>query len=74
MTATRSCSPTPTATTFAGRSNIISTSIADLPPDIKFIEPDQEEVAVAEDGQLRIRVQASDPDYGLRHVTLQARA
>ena len=72
MTATRSCSPTPTATASAGRSDITSTSIRDLPPEIEIVEPEQEEVEVAEDGQLRIRVHAFDPDYGLRHVTLQA--
>ena len=44
----------------------------DLKPEISIDQPQQEEVAVAEDGQLRIRVGASDPDYGLRHVTLQA--
>ncbi|MEI8376535.1 MAG: hypothetical protein WCJ35_27270, partial [Planctomycetota bacterium] len=44
----------------------------DLPPDIAIVEPHQEDVAVAEDGQLRIRVHAFDSDFALRHVTLQA--
>ena len=44
----------------------------DLPPNIEIVEPLQEEVAVAEDGQLRIRVRAFDPDFALRQVTLQA--
>ncbi|MGO9111878.1 MAG: hypothetical protein ACLP9L_21845 [Thermoguttaceae bacterium] len=44
----------------------------DLPPDIEIVEPRQEEVNVSEDGQLRIRVHAFDPDFALRYVTLQA--
>ena len=43
----------------------------DLSPIIEIVEPRKEDVEVPEDGQLRIRVHAFDPDYGLRYVTLQ---
>ncbi|MGA2502351.1 MAG: hypothetical protein ABSH20_31810, partial [Tepidisphaeraceae bacterium] len=43
----------------------------DLPPEVEIVEPHPAEVRVAEDGQLRIRVHAFDPDFALRHVSLQ---
>src|SRR5208282_735775 len=43
----------------------------DLKPEIAIVEPHQEEVEIAEDGQRPIRLHAFDPDYALRHVTLQ---
>jgi len=44
----------------------------DLPPTIAIVEPSREDVAMAENGQLRIRVHALDPDFALRRVTLEA--
>ena len=49
----------------------------DLKPVIEIVEPrvepHQEYISLPEDGQLRIRVHSFDPDFALRHVTLQAR-
>jgi hypothetical protein len=45
--------------------------LRDLPPEVQIVEPAEEEVAVAENGQLDIRVRAVDPDFGLRHVVLR---
>ncbi len=44
----------------------------DLPPVVQIDKPLQEVVEMPEDGQLPIHVKASDPDFGLRHVTIQA--
>ena len=41
--------------------NTTSTSIRDLPPDVEIVEPQQQEVDVAEDGQLPIGVTPSIP-------------
>ena len=46
--------------------------IRDLPPEVQLVEPRQEEVRVAVNGELSIRVRAKDPDFGLRRVTLRA--
>lgn len=45
--------------------------LRDLPPEVQVVEPAEEEVAVAENGQLDIRVRAADPDFGLRQVVLR---
>jgi len=42
----------------------------DQPPTIEIVEPSKEEVTVAENGQLQMRVHAFDPDFALRRVTL----
>ena len=46
--------------------------IRDLPPEVRLVEPQQEEVQVAVDGKLTIEVLAEDPDFALRRVTLRA--
>jgi len=46
--------------------------IPDLPPEIQVIEPRKEEVQLAEDGRLEIRVRAEDPDFALRKVAVRA--
>ena len=46
--------------------------IRDLPPEVQLVEPQQEEVQVAADGKLAIKVWAKDPDFALRRVTLRA--
>lgn len=46
--------------------------IRDLPPKIHLLDPPQEEVQLAEDGRLEIRVDAVDPDFALRKVVLRA--
>jgi hypothetical protein len=46
--------------------------IPDLPPEIQLIDPQQEEVQLAEGGQLEIRVRAQDPDFALQKVVLRA--
>ncbi len=46
--------------------------IRDLPPEVRVVEPQQEEVNVAASGGLDIKVRADDPDFALRRVTLQA--
>ncbi len=50
--------------------------IRDLPPEIAFIEPKvdpKQEIPLAERGSLRLVVEAADPDFKLRKVTLHAR-
>jgi len=46
--------------------------IADLPPEIRFVDPPPEETELAEDGMLELRVRAEDPDFALRRVVLRA--
>ncbi len=46
--------------------------IRDLPPEVKFTSPEQEESQVTEDGRLELGVWAQDPDFGLRRVLLRA--
>jgi hypothetical protein len=46
--------------------------IRDLPPEVRLVEPQKDEVQVAVDGELAIKVWARDPDFGLRRVTLRA--
>ncbi len=46
--------------------------IRDLPPEVALLEPREQQVRVAADGQLTIRVRAEDPDFGLRRVSLRA--
>ena len=43
----------------------------DLKPEITIVEPHQEESEVAVNGELSIRLHAFDPDFALRHVSLQ---
>jgi hypothetical protein len=44
----------------------------DLAPEVALLEPEAEETTVAEDGKLEIKVRASDPDYALRRVAIEA--
>jgi collagen type III alpha len=46
--------------------------IRDLPPEVQLVEPQQEEVPLAEGGRLEIRVRAQDPDFALKQVVLKA--
>jgi len=46
--------------------------LRDLPPDVQIVEPQEENIQLAENGQLEFRVRASDPDFGLRRVALRA--
>ena len=46
--------------------------LPDLPPEVQFLEPQRDDVAVAADGEINLKVRASDPDFGLRRVTLHA--
>ncbi len=46
--------------------------IRDLPPEVKILSPEQEEVQVPVDGRLSIAVRAEDPDFALRQVRLRA--
>ncbi len=45
--------------------------IRDLPPEVQIIEPKDDEVQLAADGLLPIRVRAVDPDFALRLVRLR---
>ena len=54
----------------AGRSAMHIEVDPDLPPVVEIVEPKQENGDLAEDGQLRIRVKAFDPDYALRRVAI----
>ncbi len=46
--------------------------IRDLPPEVQIVDPQQDEVTVAANGKVDIKVRAEDPDFALRRVTLQA--
>ncbi len=47
--------------------------IRDLPPDnVQIVEPKKDDVQVAVRGKLAIKVQAEDPDFGLRTVAVRA--
>ena len=46
--------------------------IRDLPPEVQLVDQPQEEIQVAENGKLPIKVRAEDPDFALRRVTLRA--
>ncbi len=46
--------------------------LPDLPPEVTVVEPEKEETQVAADGKLEIQVRASDPDFALRRVAIQA--
>lgn len=48
--------------------------IPDQPPQGTWLEPSQEEVGVPVDGTLALRIQAQDPDFGLRQVALEIEA
>lgn len=45
--------------------------IADLAPRVEFVNPPGENVEVPENGTLRLAVEAEDPDYALRKVTIR---
>ncbi|MGQ9770953.1 MAG: hypothetical protein ACUVQG_10385 [Thermogutta sp.] len=45
--------------------------IPDQPPQGTWLEPAQEEVSLPVDGTLPLRIQAEDPDFGLRQVGLE---
>lgn len=44
--------------------------IRDLAPEVQILAPKEEDAAVAQDGQLEIRVRAEDTDYALRRVAI----
>ncbi len=46
--------------------------VPDLPPEVEIVEPKQEEVRLAQDEELAIRVRAEDPDFALGRVALKA--
>ena len=45
--------------------------IRDLPPEVELVEPQQEEIRLAIDGKLPIRVRAADPDFALARVAVR---
>jgi len=46
--------------------------ILDRPPQIHMIDPPPESVELAQNGSLELKVEAEDPDFGLRRVALHA--
>lgn len=46
--------------------------IPDRPPEVRLVEPPPEEIQLPENGTLDLKVQAEDPDFGLRGVALRA--
>ncbi|MGB4727317.1 MAG: hypothetical protein WBH86_07925 [Thermogutta sp.] len=48
--------------------------IPDRPPEGSWLEPKEEEVNLPVNGALPLRIRAVDPDFGLRHVTLEIEA
>ncbi len=46
--------------------------IPDLKPAVRFLEPPESEVRIPEGGLVDIKVQAQDPDFGLRRVAIRA--
>jgi len=47
--------------------------VQDLPPEVTFLAPQQDEVTVPADGQVVLEVRAIDPDFALNDVRLQAK-
>ena len=47
--------------------------LADLPPEIKFLAPQQEAVELPSNGRLTLEVRAVDPDYALSDVVLKGK-
>jgi len=47
--------------------------IPDLPPEVTFLTPQQEEVSLPLDGQLVMELRAIDPDFALNGVVLRAK-
>ncbi|MDA1040565.1 MAG: hypothetical protein O3A37_09795, partial [Planctomycetota bacterium] len=47
--------------------------VADMAPEISLLEPQESPLRVPPDGAVRIRVRASDPDFGLARVGLEVR-
>jgi collagen type III alpha len=45
---------------------------ADLPPEIKFLAPEKDEMTVPVNGSLQLELRAHDPDFALSEVTLSA--
>ncbi len=45
---------------------------ADLPPEIKFLAPEKDEMTVPANGSLQLELRAHDPDFALSEVTLSA--
>ena len=48
--------------------------IPDLPPEVEFLTPQQEEISLPADGSVILEVRAADPDFALSGVTLKARS
>ncbi len=48
--------------------------IPDRPPDGSWLEPNEEQVTLPVNGTLPLRIRAEDPDFGLRHITLEIEA
>jgi hypothetical protein len=46
--------------------------IRDLAPDVKFITPEKDEVALPVNGRLKLKLRALDPDFALSQLTLAA--
>jgi hypothetical protein len=46
--------------------------LPDLPPEVAIVQPEKDETTVAADGKLEIHVRASDPDFALRRVAIEA--
>jgi hypothetical protein len=46
--------------------------IPDLPPEVKFIVPEKDEVALPVNGRLKLKLRALDPDFALSELTLSA--
>ena len=47
--------------------------VPDLPPDVSFLAPEQEEVAVPLDGQLVLELRAIDPDFALTDLKIRGK-
>ena len=45
---------------------------ADLPPEIKFLAPEKDEMTVPVNGSVQLELRAHDPDFALSEVTLSA--
>ena len=47
--------------------------VPDLPPDVSFLAPEQEEVTVPLDGQLVLELRAIDPDFALTDLKIRGK-
>ncbi|NUQ60895.1 MAG: hypothetical protein HUU20_00290, partial [Pirellulales bacterium] len=46
--------------------------IADLPPDVRLVDPPEDKIELPVHGALELKIRAEDPDFALRRIALRA--